>query len=90
MTETQPTPAPRVLDVRVLDVRPVAPKHRFETIMGAYHALGPDDVLELVVDHDPTCMYYTLKAEYGDAFFSFQYLERGPETWRVHVTRQHA
>ena len=54
-------------------------------IMGAYRALGVGDEMELVVDHDPTCMYYTLKAEYGDALFIFQYLEEGPETWRVLV-----
>ncbi|MEX0600117.1 MAG: DUF2249 domain-containing protein [Rhodothermales bacterium] len=43
--------------------------------------------MELLVDHDPTCMYYTLKAEHGDELFTFQYLEEGPETWRVHITK---
>ena len=84
MTASPPTA------LRRLDVRPVAPKHRFETIMGAYHALPPDAVLELVVDHDPECMYYTLLAEHGAAAFTFDYLERGPETWRVRVTRRAA
>ena len=74
--------------LRILDVRPVEPKHRFELIMDAYRALGVGGVLELAVDHDPTCMYYTLKAEYGDALFTFQYLERGPETWRVRVGKR--
>ena len=72
----------------VLDVCPVEPKHRFETIMSAYRALGVGEAMELVVDHDPTCMYFTLKAEYGDAYFSFQYLEEGPETWRVLVGKR--
>lgn len=72
---------------RVLDVRAVEPRHRFETIMGAWRSLEPGDAFELVVDHDPECMYYTLKAEYGDESFSFDYLERGPECWRVTVTR---
>lgn len=71
-----------------LDVRPVEPKYRFEMIMGAYRALGVGDAVELIVDHDPTCMYYTLKAEYGDDLFSFQYLEKGPETWRVRVGKR--
>ena len=81
MTETHPTAD------RLLDVRSVEPKHRFETIMGAYHALPPEAVLELVVDHDPECMYYTLLAEHGAEAFTFDYLERGPVTWRVLVTR---
>jgi len=70
-----------------LDVRPVEPKDRFERIMGAYERLGPDQILELTVDHDPKCMYYTLRATRGDDAFGFEYLETGPERWRVHVTK---
>jgi uncharacterized protein (DUF2249 family) len=70
-----------------LDVRPVEPKHRFEQIMSAYEALDVDDSLHLAVDHDPRCMYYTLRATRGDDTFHFEYLENGPETWRVVVTR---
>lgn len=70
-----------------LDVRSVEPKHRFERIMGAYESLGADETLELTVDHDPKCMYYTLKATRGDEAFRFDYLESGPMTWRVHVRR---
>jgi uncharacterized protein (DUF2249 family) len=70
-----------------LDVRPVEPKHRYEQIMGAYESLAIGETLELVVDHDPQCMYYTLRATRGDDAFSFEYLEKGPETWRVIVGR---
>jgi uncharacterized protein (DUF2249 family) len=73
--------------VVALDVRPMEPKHRFERIMAAYEALSAGETLELAVDHDPKCMYYTLKATRGDSAFRFEYLEEGPETWRVHVTR---
>lgn len=71
-----------------LDVRPVEPKDRFERIMGAYDALPEEASLELTVDHDPRCMYYTLKATRGDDAFSFRYLEDGPETWRVLVRKR--
>lgn len=84
MLNTDPLPT------ETLDVRPVAPKHRFETIMGAYHRLAPGERLALTVDHDPECMYYTLLAEQGAGAFSFDYLERGPEAWRVVVTRRSA
>ena len=73
-----------------LDVRPVAPRHRFEAIMGAYHRLALGERLALTVDHDPACMYYTLLAQHGAEAFAFDYLERGPETWRVVVTRHRA
>lgn len=69
-----------------LDVRAVEPKHRFETIMGTWKKLEPGHAMELIVDHDPECMYYTLKAEQGDTF-DFDYLERGPETWRVRAKK---
>jgi uncharacterized protein (DUF2249 family) len=68
-----------------LDVTGVPPRDRFETIMSAYDALPVPGQLELVVDHDPRCMYYTLRATRGEAAFTFEYLEDGPETWRVRV-----
>ena len=71
-----------------LDVRPVEPKDRFETIMNAYEALPPDVPMEMLVDHDPRCMYYTLRATRGSDTFTFDYLEDGPELWRVEVTRR--
>lgn len=72
---------------RTLDVRPVEPKHRFECIMGAYDELPTSDTLELTVDHDPKCMYYTLRATHGEETFSFEYVENGPELWRVKVRK---
>jgi uncharacterized protein (DUF2249 family) len=71
-----------------LDVVNVAPKDRFETIMTAYDGLPGGGVLELTVDHDPSCMYYTLRATRGEGSFAFDYLERGPETWRVRVEKR--
>ncbi len=71
-----------------LDVRPVEPKDRYERIIGAYEDLDVGDVLELTVDHDPQCMYYTLRATRGEEAFSFVYLEQGPETWRVLVGKR--
>jgi len=73
-----------------LDVRPIEPKHRFEQIIGTYHDLAPGETLELIVDHDPKCMYYTLEAEHGPETFSFEYLDDGPKVWRVHVEKEEA
>jgi uncharacterized protein (DUF2249 family) len=73
-----------------LDVRPVEPKDRYERIMGAYETLAIGETLELVVDHDPQCMYYTLRATRGDDAFTFDYLENGPDTWRVLLGRRTA
>lgn len=71
-----------------LDVRPVAPKDRFGLIMGTFEDLAGGATMELIVDHDPECMYFTLKATRGDEAFDFEYLERGPIDWRVLVTKR--
>jgi uncharacterized protein (DUF2249 family) len=72
---------------RRLDVVPIAPKDRFASIMSEWEALSTSETLELTVDHDPSCMYYTLRATQGEQAFAFEYIERGPEVWRVLVTR---
>lgn len=72
---------------QVLDVRPVEPRDRFDRIMGAYEALPHGGTLDLTVDHEPACMYYTLRALHGHDSFRFEYIEQGPEVWRVEVRR---
>jgi len=80
-------PTDRTMSHRTeLDVRPIEPRDRFARIMGAYEALEPGATLELTVDHDPRCMYYTLQATRPEPF-RFDYLESGPEVWRVEVSR---
>ncbi len=71
----------------MLDVREVSPRDRFERIMAAYEGLSLEDTLELTVDHDPECMYFTLAGTRGTDSFAFRYLERGPLLWRVEVTK---
>jgi uncharacterized protein (DUF2249 family) len=71
----------------IVDVRETAPMHRFDYIMSAYESLAPGAAMRLIVDHDPKCMYYTLRATRGEAAFGFEYLEDGPDVWQVLVTR---
>ena len=71
-----------------LDVRDVEPKDRIEHVLGAYSSLPTGVPLELTLDHDPRCMYYTLEATHPGADFSFDYLEQGPTVWRVQVTKR--
>jgi len=71
-----------------LDVRDVEPRHRLETILGAYRGLGPGGRLSLTVDHDPVCMYYTLEATEPAGSFTFEVREHGPEVWRAEVRKR--
>ena len=71
----------------VLDVRQIVPRDRHPLIFRTYDALTPGDAFELVNDHDPKPLYYQFQAERG-AQFEWEYLEQGPETWRVRIGRR--
>ena len=73
-----------------LDIRDVEPRDRLETILGAYRGLASGARLELTLDHDPSCMYYTLEATEPEGSFAFEVVENGPEVWRARVTKQPA
>lgn len=70
-----------------LDVRTIIPRERHPLIFGTFRKLAPGDAFLLVNDHDPKPLYYQLQAERG-AGFDWQYLEEGPEVWRVRIARR--
>lgn len=69
-----------------LDVRTEEPRRRHDLIFQAFVGLGPGEDFVLVNDHDPKPLYYQFAAEHAGAF-SWEYLEQGPETWRVRIGR---
>jgi uncharacterized protein (DUF2249 family) len=71
----------------VLDVREMAPRERHPTIFSTFDALQPGQVLELVNDHDPKPLRYQFEAELPGTF-TWEYLEEGPEAWRVHIGKR--
>jgi uncharacterized protein (DUF2249 family)/iron-sulfur cluster repair protein YtfE (RIC family) len=70
----------------VLDVRPMAPAQRHETIFRSYAALQPGGAFLLINDHDPKPLKYQFEAEHADEF-TWDYLEAGPKEWRVRIGR---
>lgn len=73
------------LDARpVLDVRALVPKDRHAKIFEAFERLSPGEAYVLVNDHDPKPLYYQFAAERAGTF-TWQYLEQGPEVWRVEI-----
>ena len=42
--------------------------------------------MRLVNDHDPKPLYYQLMAE-RPGTINWEYLEEGPETWQVRITK---
>jgi uncharacterized protein (DUF2249 family) len=69
-----------------LDVRTQPPARRHELIFDTYAGLTAGEGFVLVNDHDPKPLYYQLAAEHPDQF-SWDYLEEGPEVWRVRIGR---
>lgn len=69
---------------RVIDVRTVVPRERHPLIFTTFEALGAGESFTLVNDHDPKPLFYQFSAEH-EGEFTWDYLERGPQTWRVRI-----
>lgn len=69
-----------------LDVRDVIPMMRHPAIFRLFDDLKAGEAFILVNDHDPKPLYYQFLHERTDQF-SWDYLEEGPEVWRVRIGR---
>ncbi len=70
----------------ILDVRIIEPRLKHPSIFNGFDALGAGEILTIINDHDPLPLYYQLKAERPN-IFSWQYMEEGPEVWRVNIQK---
>jgi uncharacterized protein (DUF2249 family) len=71
-----------------LDVRNLVPRERHPLIFRTFGTLRPGEDFVLVNDHDPRPLYYQFQAEAGP--FDWEYLEQGPDTWRVRIGKRAA
>lgn len=79
MTITAPASA-------TLDVRSIPPRERHALIFSTFRGLVPGQSMELVNDHDPRPLYDQFQAELPGRF-AWDYLEAGPDLWRVSIAR---
>lgn len=70
-----------------LDVRTLAPRDRHPQIFALFDRLKPGESFVLINDHDPKPLFYQFSAERRDQF-SWNYLEAGPEVWRVEIAKR--
>lgn len=70
----------------ILDIRPLPPAQRHPLIFQRFEALAPGETFILVNDHDPKPLYYQFQAE-RTGQFTWEYLQEGPQEWRVRVGR---
>jgi uncharacterized protein (DUF2249 family) len=69
-----------------LDVRSEPAGRRHELFFENCAGLAAGAAFVLVNDHDPKPLSYQLHAE-NPGQFSWEYLEAGPEVWRVRIGR---
>ncbi|RMG80388.1 MAG: DUF2249 domain-containing protein [Chloroflexi bacterium] len=72
-----------------LDIRSIPPRDRHPLIFQTFDGLSVGESFILVNDHAPTPLYYQFLHERTDQF-EWQYLEEGPEVWKVQITRKAA
>ena len=73
-----------MISTATLDVTRIEPKLKHPTIFKHFDELEPGESLIIHNDHDPKPLYYQLEAEHPKQF-SWTYVERGPEVWRVEI-----
>ena len=77
------------VDIIQLDTRPMTSKNRRSLVFAAFNQLEVDGTLELINDHDPITLRSQFELE-KPSLFSWTYLEKGPEVWRVPLTKLEA
>lgn len=70
-----------------LDIRPVDPQRTRPTVVAAYNKLAVGESFVLVDNRDPMLIRTVLNAQEAGAV-GWQYLEAGPDVWRVRITRK--
>lgn len=73
-------------DTLRIDVREIPPRERHPLLFKTFEDLPVNGSYELINDHDPKPLYYQFMAE-KPGELGWEYLEEGPEVWRVKLTR---
>ncbi|MBF0339106.1 MAG: DUF2249 domain-containing protein [Nitrospirae bacterium] len=73
--------------MKELNVINIIPKERHSLIFRTFDELQPGDAFILVNDHDPKPLYYQFLHE-RENIFAWEYLEQGPEVWKVKISKK--
>ncbi|SMD01627.1 iron-sulfur cluster repair di-iron protein [Pedobacter nyackensis] len=75
--------------MNTLNVTALEPRLKHPKIFEMYDGLNPGQAFVIENDHDPKPLYYQFLAERGQTF-SWDYLENGPEIWKVKIAKKEA
>ena len=82
-----PTPSLATEADAVFDVRPIPGRVKHAQIFERWFNLPVGGYFVLLNDHDPVPLRYQFEAEFPGAML-WEYLERGPEEFRVKITKR--
>lgn len=71
----------------ILNVTLLEPRQKHPTIFQRFDRLAEGESLTIHNDHDPKPLYYQLLGERGN-IFEWEYLEQGPEWWKVKISKR--
>jgi len=71
---------------QLIDVRTMQPRDRHPAIFGTWQQINDGESILLVNDHDPLPLYFQFACEHAGTF-QWQYLDQGPEIWRVRIDK---
>ncbi|WP_043933647.1 DUF2249 domain-containing protein [Bacillus sp. EB01] len=71
----------------VVNVPDFPPREKHPTIFRTFDSLNKGEKMQIVNDHDPRPLLYQFMMERPE-IFEWQYLEEGPETWKVSILRK--
>ncbi|RYY45904.1 MAG: iron-sulfur cluster repair di-iron protein [Chitinophagaceae bacterium] len=71
----------------ILNVTLLEPRQKHPTIFVRFDELAEGETLTIHNDHDPKPLYYQLLGERGN-IFTWEYLEQGPECWKVNISKK--
>lgn len=76
----------KTLTENILNVTVIEPRLKHPTIFSRFDELKEGESLTIMNDHDPKPLYYQLLGERGN-IFTWEYLENGPRSWKVRITK---
>ncbi len=71
----------------ILNVTLLEPRQKHPAIFVRFDELEEGETLTIHNDHDPKPLYYQLLGERGN-IFTWEYLEQGPQWWKVNITKR--
>lgn len=78
-----------MITLETIDVTSIEPKLKHPTLFKRFSELQNGEGFVISNDHDPRPLYYQLLAENGNSF-NWEYLEEGPDTWKVVLSKKTA